>query len=438
MKIAIIGAGPGGVAAAIAAAKRGAEVSVIEKNGLGGTCLQRGCIPTKALVAVCKLMEKCKKSETFALDKITVGAYGDTPLLMEKLLERNKKIIDAQAKGIELVFKNLKINLIKGEANFAAGGGLSVKTETGAREITADKIILAAGSVPVKPSIFDFTNKNIMTSDEILQINKIPEKLIVVGGGAIGLEFASIFNAFGTKVTVIEMMPQILPGMDGELANTLARELKKKGIEILTGAKAETFADSSVLVAAGRKPNTSGLNLESAGIEKDAKGFIKVNENFETSVAGIYAIGDLIAGPMLAHKASYDGNMAVKSVFGEKINADYNIIPGCVYTMPEAATVGYSEEKAKAENINYEVKKYFNRGLGIAWAAGEIEGFAKILVNKDNGEIIGMHLLGAASTELIGLGAVAVKNKMKITDIAESVFAHPTFSENIYEAARQE
>lgn len=469
MKIAIIGAGPGGMAAAAEAIKHNAEVTVIENDGLGGACLQRGCIPIKALIAVCKILEKHKKAANFGFTKL------DAEIDYEKVFGRNEKVIKSQENAIELTFKNSKVNLIKGKAVVTGEGKIEIISVDGTmQEITADKIILAVGSVPVKPKMFDtstssvpnpsestdgfgFSNKNIITSDEVLKLKDVPKEMLIVGGGVIGLEFAYIFNAFGCKVTVVEMMEHVLPGIDTELAGTLARELKKKGINILTGTKVESvavkdgkieiigtehssvpqekkFIVDTVLVAIGRAPNSSGLT-KGVSLDLDAKGFVKVNKNFETSIPDVYAIGDLIGNPMLAHKASFDGNMAVKAMFGEKIDVDYNNVPGCIYTIPEVASVGLSEEAAKAKNINYVAKKYFNRALGIAWANEEIEGFAKILVNKDNNEIIGMHLLGTASTELIGIGAVAVKNKLKITDIADSIFPHPTFSENIYEAA---
>jgi len=451
MKIAIIGAGPGGMAAAAHAVKHNAEVIVIENDGLGGACLQRGCIPTKALIAVCKILEKHKKAANFGFTKL------DAEINYENVFARNEKVIKSQENAIELTFKNSKINLIKGRAVLMGEGKIEIISADGTvQEIAIDKIILATGSVPVKPKIFDFSNKNIITSDEVLKLKDIPKEMLIVGGGVIGLEFAYIFNSFGCKVTVVEMMDQVLPGIDMELSGTLARELKKKGVNILTGTKVEsvvskgdkidvltskdTFAVDTVLVAIGRAPNSAGLVKVGARravplLDTDAKGFVKVNKNFETSISNVYAIGDLIGNPMLAHKASFDGIMAVKAIFGEKIDVDYSNVPGCIYTIPEVSSVGLSEEAAKAKNINYTVKKYFNRALGIAWANEEIEGFAKILVNKENNEIIGMHLLGSASTELIGLGAVIVKNKLKITDIAESIFPHPTFSENIFEAA---
>ncbi|MFH1452754.1 MAG: dihydrolipoyl dehydrogenase [Armatimonadota bacterium] len=443
MKIAVIGAGPGGVAAAVSAAKKGYEVTVIEKNGLGGTCLQRGCIPTKALIAVSKIFEKQKKKEDFGSSKL------DLSLDLNLVVDRNKKIIGAQVKGIELTFKNMNINLIKGEAVLDKDG-LSVIKEGGSKEkVIADKIILAAGSKAAKPSFFDFNNDNIITSDEALNLNKVPESLLIIGGGAIGLEFASVFNSFASKVTVIEMMEQLLPGMDTELASSLARELKKKDIKIMTGTKVESleykegkievkassgeFNVDKVLVAVGRIPDTSFISKD-AGIKKEGKGFIITDKNFKTSSDNVYAIGDLIGNPMLAHKASFEGHEVIKSISGENCFIDYNAVPGCVYTIPEAASVGLSEENAKKSGIDYEVKKFFTRALGIAWAAGEIEGFTKILINKGNNEIIGMHILGATATELISLGAVAVRNKLKASDISESVFPHPTFSEGIYEA----
>jgi len=445
----IIGGGPGGYVAAIRAAQLGAKVLIVEKDQLGGTCLNRGCIPTKAFYKNAQILDTLNKSNEFGIEIKWCS------LNMAKVQERKDEIVKKLRGGIGQLLKAFGIEIIRGKGSLLDHTTVSVQGEPGNSElIKAPRIIIATGSVPAELPIPGLNLPGVMTSNEALNLGRIPKDMVIIGGGVIGIEFAGIYHAFGAQVTVLEYLPRILPGMDEEIAKRVYMTLKRKGIRIETGINVKEVCrqDStlmvcaegkkgamevtaeSVLVAAGRSINVQGLNLEELGIEYDRTG-IKVDERFSTNVPGVYAIGDVIGGQMLAHVASDEGKAAVESMMGLEGHINYSAVPSCVFTFPEVAAVGLTEEGAKSRGLPYLTGKFLFGANGKALTMGEGEGIVKVIAAKDDGRILGVHIFGPHASDLIHEASLAVENKLTVAQITKTVHAHPTLAEAFLEAA---
>lgn len=435
----IIGSGPGGYQAAIRAAHHGASVQLIEEKHLGGVCLNKGCIPTKGMVTSIDLLRAVRHAAEFGIQ----ASMGE--LSLASIVERRNKIVAKIQQGLQFLLQKNGIEVIHGRGKLAGNHVV----EAAGRQIQAKFILLATGSHPISLPIAKADGVSILNSDHSLDLNHIPESLAILGGGYIGCEFASIFAQLGSKVTVIELEQRLLPLMDVDLGRQLERSFKKQGIQVLTGKKVESAAVSSgkveiilaggeklaaekLLVSVGRAPNVEGLGLESEKIQ--AAGHVSVNEFMETSARGIYAIGDLVGKFPLAHVASAQGRVAVEHAFGVKTPMDYRVVPSAVFTYPELASVGLSEEEA-ARTHQARSSKFPFAALGKPVSQGETEGFIKIVGDAQSGELLGAHIAGLHAAELIGAFAVAMRSRMKISELAETIFTHPTYSEAIPEAA---
>ena len=451
--IIVVGGGPGGYVAAIRAAQLGAKVTVIEKEHLGGTCLNIGCIPTKCLLHSAELIEDIKNQGADIGVKVT-GVEVDFP---QGIAHKNA-ISKQLTSGIAGLFKLNKVAKIDGEASFTAPGKLSVKKADGTvEEMTADAIIVATGSVNAVPPIPGIKeNPNCIDSTGALSLEKLPKSMVVIGGGVIGLELACAYAAFGTKITVVEAMDHMLPMLDGDLTKIGVAHMKKMGMEFNlecpvqsveaspVGAKVvcknkagETvaFEAEKVLVAIGRKANTASLNLEAAGLAND-RGRIIVNDKMETSVPGVYAIGDCVFGrAQLAHTASAMGEVAAENIMGMDAKYDESTNPTCVYIEPEAASVGLTEEQAKAKGIDYKVGKFPMSANGKALILNGGEGLVKIIADAKYGEVLGMHIIGPRATDLICEGALAIRLEATIDELISTIHSHPTVTETMREAA---
>lgn len=448
-KITVLGGGPGGYTAAIRAAQRGAQVTLIEKDSLGGTCLNRGCIPTKAYVESVEQIEKLSTG----LQELGLDVSMPTPDL-KSMKERKDKIVAQLVGGVEGLIKKNKIELIKGEGEILSPRQVKVTLSDGSEKIIENEVlILANGSQPIKLPIPGIDLPQVINSKELLELEQLPKHLVIIGGGVIGIEFAQIFAGLGSKVTVVEMLPRILANLDEELVRRLQPVLKKKGIEILTGTKVteitsqgeevqvkvsgkkeDTLVCDKVLVATGRQPNFFGVPVEKLGLEMDGK-FIKVDGKMATNIENVYAIGDLVPSPMLAHVASYEAEIAVKAIFGEQVEADYTAVPACVYTHPELAGVGLTENQAKEQGLKYKVGKFPFTANGRALTQGANYGMAKIIAEEETGKILGAHILGPQASELIHELTLATRWGLTVDKVAETIHAHPTLAESVLEAA---
>ena len=449
----IIGAGPGGYVAGIRAAQLGLNVAVVEKyNSLGGTCLNVGCIPSKALLDSSELYHLA--TEKFKVHGIKTGKVSiDFP----QMLKRKDDVISNTVAGIDYLFKKNNITRLTGLASFVDKNTISIKDENGKEtKYKATNFIIATGSKPTELPFMKYDGDKIISSTHALKLPKVPKHLIVVGGGVIGLELGSVYGRLGSKVTVIEFLDKILPTMDVELGKTLQRSLKKINFEFHLSTKVKgavvkgnqvtvtaenkkgediVFSGDHVLVSVGRKPYTEGLNLEKAGIKVDERGFILVNDELQTAADNIYAIGDVIGGMMLAHKAEEEGVYAVEHLSEEIPHLNYNTIPGVVYTWPEVASVGQTEQQLKEAGKEYKVGKFPFKASGRARAAEETEGFVKVLADKETDEILGVHMLGPRCSDMIAEAVIAMEYKASAEDIATIVHAHPTFTEAFKEAS---
>lgn len=443
----IIGGGPGGYEAAIRGAQLGKTVTLIEQDRVGGTCLNRGCIPTKALYKNAETVNSLKKMIEFGV------SLGEFTFDMSTAQKRKDEVVNKLVSGVDQLLKGNNIEVINGKASFKSSKVVQITTGSGIEEITADNIIIATGSSTSLVPVPGIHLNGVISSDEILNFEEVPKRLAVLGGGVVGVELASIFASFGSEVTIIEFMPKILFRLDDELSKKLTVYLKKQGIKIMTGTGLKEVQQSGdglivivenekgktelkcdyLLSAAGRKPNTDNLNLEAAGIEYDKKG-IKVDENYKTSAEGVYAIGDVIGGTMLAHISSEEGKVCVEKLCGHNADVNYNAVPSCIFTFPEVATSGMTEDEAKANNIEYLAGKSMFGANGKALTMGEGEGFVKVLAEKESHKIIGVHIMGPHASDIIHDGSMAIRNNLTIENIKESVFAHPTLSEVFYEA----
>lgn len=445
-KLLIIGAGPGGYETALLAARKGIEVTLIEKGPVGGTCLNEGCIPTKAFCRHAQMLDELKEAETLGIKNLNYTFDFQTAV------DRKEQIVGQLRQGVEGLLRHKLIHCIEGTARFVDAHTVQVNEQTYA----ADHIIIATGSVPQILPIPGNNLPGVITSREILNLKQIPKRLCVIGAGVIGLEFASIFNSFGSQVTVLEYCKEILPRFDTDLAKRLKQSLGKRGIEIQTQAqvqKIEKAEDGSlkvsfmkkekeeqteadyVLMAVGRRANTESLNLDDIGIAYNKRG-IEVDENMQTSLPHIYAIGDINGRQMLAHAATFQGVRALNHILGENDSLDLNIIPAAVFTQPEAATVGLTEEDCKAQNIPYRCHKSFFRANGKAVCLNETDGFCKLLSHKENGKILGGHLFGPHAADLIQEITVLIQRQATIRELSNIVHAHPTLGEVILEASK--
>jgi dihydrolipoamide dehydrogenase len=453
----IIGAGPGGYVAAIRAAQLGMRVVVIEKSAtLGGVCLNEGCIPSKALL---------DSSELFALARDKFANHGigiESPRLdLARMMARKDDVVKKLTDGVAFLFKKNKITLFTGEARLAGKDGERHKVEvSGGREeqkqnLTGARVLLATGSAAVELPFLPFDGETVVSAREALTFKEVPEHLLVVGAGYIGLELGSVWRRLGARVTVVETLPKMLPNTDGQVADALMRALKKQGIKFLmetrvTGIsvaegkalvrvsameESEEIACDKVLVAVGRRPLTAGLGLDEAGVGLDSQGRVIVNENYETSLPGIYAIGDLITGPMLAHRAMEEGAVCVERFAGQSSLVEYDYLPGICYTWPEAAGVGKTEEELKAENLPYAAGRFNFMGNGRARCMDETEGFVKILAHAETGRVLGIHIIGPRASDMIAEGVTVMTYGGSAEDIAMTFHAHPTLSEAMKEAA---
>ncbi len=451
----VIGGGPGGYVAAIRAAQLGLRTACVEKRGsLGGTCLNIGCIPSKALLQSSEKYEEAKHA--LAVHGVKVSGV---EIDLAALMARKDKVVGENTRGVEFLFKKYKVDYIKGAARFTAPGRITVTPINGgqAQELTAKSIIIATGSDIVPLPGVEIDETTIVSSTGALALPAVPKRLVVVGAGYIGLEMGSVWRRLGSAVTVVEFLDRVTPGMDGELSRNLQRALAKQGFEfrlgtkvvaakrggsgvVLTlepaqgGAKEEMTADV-VLVAIGRRPYTEGLGLEAIGVVVDNKGRVKVDENFATSVKGVYAIGDVIAGPMLAHKASEEGVALAETLAGQKNHVNYEAIPAVIYTWPEVASVGRSEEELKAAVIGYKVGKFPFSANARARANADTEGFVKILADAKTDRVLGVHIIGPDAGTMIAEAVLAMEYGGSAEDIARTCHAHPTLNEAVKEAA---
>ncbi len=453
--VVVIGGGPGGYVAAIRAAQLGMRTACVEKRAtLGGTCLNVGCIPSKELLHSTHLFEQAQHG--FAGRGIRVP--GGVEVDLAAMMAGKDKVVRDLTKGIGFLFRKHKVEHVAGTGRIAGPGRVEVASEQGeARTLEARNIIVATGSEPAGLPGIGIDEKRILSSTGALALEAVPERLAVIGGGYIGLEMAVVWSRLGAKVTVIEFLDRILPNMDGDVAKGMHRILKKKGFAFMlghkvTGAKtgrkgvalsvenmasgeAATVEADAVLVAVGRRPYTDGLGLESVGIETDAQGRIGIDDRFRTSAAGIYAIGDVVRGPMLAHKAEDEGMVCAEIVAGQSGHIDYDAIPGVVYTWPEAAAVGRTEEALKEAGIEYAVGRFPFQANSRARCSGETEGFVKILADKRTDRVLGVHILGADAGTMIAEAALAMEFGASAEDIARTCHAHPTLNEAVKEAA---
>ena len=445
--IAILGAGVGGYVAAIRAAQMGARVLLIEKDELGGTCLNRGCIPTKSFLSDVKIYSKVRGSNVFINgSKVSID--------LKKMASRKNKVVKTMKRGVSMLIESRRVTLVRGFAKFSDPKTVEVSSNGKVESYKAKNVIIATGSQVASLPTVKIDGKKILSSDEVVDLREIPKEVIVIGGGVVGVEFATIFNCLGTKVTVLEMLPQIISTEDEEVIRGLKLLLEKQGITILTRSKVlsafpgrekvevtidqegkkERLFGKKVIMAVGRTPYTEGLNLERVGIQMEGK-FIKVNSKMETNVDGVYAIGDVIGKVMLAHAASAEGIVAVENIMGKVREIDYQKIPSCIYTFPEVASVGLKESEARKKGYDIQVGKFPYLHNGKALAMGEAEGFVKIIAERELGQILGVHILGEHATELIGECLLAMNIEASIEDLGKVIKGHPTLSEAVAEAA---
>jgi dihydrolipoamide dehydrogenase len=452
--VAIIGSGPGGYVAAIRCAQLGMKTAIIEKYAtLGGTCLNVGCIPSKALL----------DSSHHYEDAIThfeehgIDIPGEIKVNLKKMIGRKQDVVDQTTKGIQFLMDKNDITVYEGLGSFKDATHINIKKNDGkTEEIEAKNIIIATGSKPSTLPFITIDKERIITSTEALKLKEIPKHMIVIGGGAIGLELGQVYKRLGSEVTVVEYMDRIIPGMDGALSKELMKVMKKqkakfalshkvksverKGDTIIVKAdnkKGEevVFEGDYCLVSVGRKPYTDGLNVDAAGVKLDDKGKVIVDDHLKTSVDTIYAIGDVIKGAMLAHKAEEEGTLVAEQLAGQKPHIDYNLIPGVVYTWPEVAAVGKTEEELKEAGIAYKSGQFPMRALGRSRASMDTDGFVKILADEKTDEVLGVHMIGARCADLITEAVTAMEFRASAEDIARMSHAHPTYAEAVKEAA---
>ncbi len=452
--VAIIGSGPGGYVAAIRCAQLGMKTAIIEKySTLGGTCLNVGCIPSKALL---------DSSHHYAdainhFEEHGIEIPGEVKVNLEQMIARKQGVVDQTTKGIQFLMDKNKIDVYEGVGSFKDATHVNIKKNDGKTEtIEAKNIIIATGSKPASLPFIKIDKERVITSTEALKLKEIPKHMIVIGGGVIGLELGQVYSRLGSDVTVVEYMDRIIPGMDGALSKELMKVLKKQKIKFALSHKVKSverkgdtvtvkaddkkgqevvFEGDYCLVSVGRKPYTEGLNIEAAGVKLDDRGKVEVDAHLKTNLDNIYAIGDVIKGAMLAHKAEEEGTLVAEQLAGQKPHIDYNLIPGVVYTWPEVAAVGKTEEELKEAGVDYKVGQFPMRALGRARASMDIDGFVKILADKKTDEVLGVHMIGARCADLITEAVTAMEFRASAEDISRMSHAHPTYAEAVKEAA---
>jgi dihydrolipoamide dehydrogenase len=447
--VAVIGAGPGGYVAAIRAAQLGAKTAIVEKQYLGGTCLNVGCIPSKAMLHIAETLHNLS-----SLDELGIHLDKPPTFEMKKAVAFKDKVVKRMVNGVGTLMKGNNIDVFDGLGTVDASRNVTVTKNDGAKEqFTADKIILATGSVPLMPPFPGIDGRNVINSDTTWNLPKVPESIICVGGGVIGMELACMFNGLGSNVTVVEMLPNVLAPLDEEVRRLLVRILTRRGIQIVTGAKVESLGDEGeqkqciastdqgqqtfnaeyVLMAVSRRANTSGLEqLMEQGLDND-RGRVRVNEKMETNLPGIYAIGDLVHGAGLAHVASMEGEVASENALGHTATMDYNVVPNPIFTFPEVAFVGLTEAQAKEQYGEVRVERFPWSANGKAVSLGETDGFTKVILGKYD-EILGAHIIGPDATNLISEYSVAMRGELTADEIIATIHPHPTLSEGLREA----
>ena len=451
--VTIIGSGPGGYVSAIRCAQLGFKTAIIEKYAtLGGTCLNVGCIPSKALLASSHHYEELQH---FADHGIEVS--GEVKVNLEKMIARKQAVVDQTSGGVKFLMDKNNITVFNGVGSFESATSVKVTKADGSSEIIESKnIIIATGSKPSSLPFIKLDKDRIITSTEALKLKEVPKHLVIIGGGVIGIELGQVYLRLGAQVSVVEFMDRIIPGMDASLSKELTKVLKKQGMKFYTSHKVQsvertgdvvtvkaenakgeiiTLEGDYSLVSVGRRPYTDGLNAEKAGVKVTDRGQIEVNNHLQTSASNIYAIGDVVRGAMLAHKAEEEGVMVAEILAGQKPHIDYNLIPGVVYTWPEVAAVGKTEEQLKAEGVAYKAGSFPFKALGRARAGGDTDGFVKILADAKTDEVLGVHMIGARCADLIAEAVTAMEFRASAEDISRMSHAHPTFAESIKEAA---
>jgi dihydrolipoamide dehydrogenase len=451
--VVIIGSGPGGYVSAIRCAQLGFKTAIIEKySTLGGTCLNVGCIPSKALLAS---SHNFSEIAHFADHGIEVS--GEVKVNLEKMIARKQAIVDQTSGGVKFLMDKNKITVLEGLGSFVDATHVAIANADGTSEtIEAKNIIIATGSKPSSLPFIKIDKERIITSTEALKLKEVPKHLVIIGGGVIGIELGQVYLRLGAQVSVVEFMDRIIPGMDASLSKELTKVLKKQGMKFYVShkvksverngdavtvqaenAKGETITlegDYS-LVSVGRRPYTDGLNADKAGVKISDRGQVEVNDHLQTNVPNIYAIGDVVRGAMLAHKAEEEGAMVAEIIAGQKPHINYNLIPGVVYTWPEVAAVGQTEEQLKASGVEFKSGSFPFKALGRARASGDLDGFVKILADAKTDEVLGVHMIGARCADLIAEAVTAMEFKASAEDISRMSHAHPTFAEAIKEAA---
>jgi len=433
--LAVIGAGWAGFNAALEAADLGLKVILIEERDLGGVCLNRGCIPTKSLVQSSRVFSLFKKSDRFGIEK-------DNLLVNFKKIQESKlQVINKLSAGMSSLIKRKNITYLNKKVKLTSNRQLT--TQDG-EKIEFSYLLLATGSSSIDLPKLEFNHTNILSSDDLLNIDSLPKELLVVGGGVIGCEFAQLFSNLGSNVTLVELAEQLIPGLDTEIANKLSLIFKKQNIKVFLKADVFKFdfkAYDKILVSVGRRPNLDGLGLEEAGV-KIEKNRIFVNNTLQTNIDNIFAAGDCLGRLLLAHTAAYEGRQAAKNIYARfkgastKFVVDYRVVPNCIFTDPQIASIGISGQEAKNNCINFEVKKFFFLGSGMAHIQNETDGFVKLVVNKKDDTLLGAQILGPEASELINMISLVMNNNLKVADLARTIFAHPSLSEILSEAAR--
>ncbi|MFE3849269.1 dihydrolipoyl dehydrogenase [Flavobacterium sp. LB3P45] len=451
--VVIIGSGPGGYVSAIRCAQLGFKTAIIEKySTLGGTCLNVGCIPSKALLA-----SSHHYSEIAHFADHGIEVSGEVKVNLEKMIARKQAVVDQTSGGVKFLMDKNKITVLEGLGSFVDATHVAVTKADGTSEtIEAKNIIIATGSKPSSLPFIKIDKERIITSTEALKLPEVPKHLVIIGGGVIGIELGQVYLRLGAQVSVVEFMDRIIPGMDASLSKELTKVLKKQGMKFYVShkvksverngdivavqaenAKGETITleGNYALVSVGRRPYTDGLNADKAGVKISDRGMVEVNDHLQTSVPNIYAIGDVVRGAMLAHKAEEEGTMVAEILAGQKPHINYNLIPGVVYTWPEVAAVGQTEEQLKAAGVDFKSGSFPFKALGRARAGGDLDGFVKILADAKTDEVLGVHMIGARCADLIAEAVTAMEFKASAEDISRMSHAHPTFAEAIKEAA---